>query len=502
MAPWLRPRREDPRRALARAGSVRGSTSTASGGGPPPEADPGLPQAKPIYPYDGYRTVDKSQHVDVQVITAPPGEVNYQLVVQFDVDANFLNLTGAQQEILTTGLSHLDIVSTPPNTPLGYSTWYWRAQVKDEFGVVVSPWSSAKWFDVLPVAGTSVAYIESNIGASVPTSMSATVFCHVNVGMSLPAALKGSAYVESNIGASFPETLNGFNYLQVNIGAVIAGTPDAGRYYVESDVTEDAPTPVIWWIRPEQGREGWVFHIFGHGFGASRAEYDGRVFLGDLEASSTIWETVPAEDDGYLRADFITLASVLDTYSYNDISSVADYVVQAGDRLSYEVLWRESYTFAAIDLVASDQSQLRDESDAEDQLGLHASPPTDISSEAHGQWFTRVIELPASWVGKTITEFLVSSDCSTAGVSQAFFRDVMIADLDGNLQHAIAVGSTAVTIVDWDSINSTLLATTVTAATRIMKNPEKITSEHGHLVVVVPSGAKTDFVRVELNPAP
>jgi hypothetical protein len=77
-------------------------------------------------------------------------------------------------------------------------------------------------------------------------------------------------------------------------------------HYADFNVRADiVPVPHIWWIRPEQGRWGYGFNIYGHGFGSFQNEYNGTVKLGDFTCQVVEWQEIPAvpPPDTIVRAD-------------------------------------------------------------------------------------------------------------------------------------------------------------------------------------------------------
>lgn len=180
---------------------------------------------------------------------------------------------------------------TPPG-PLSYTTWFFRARAGSKTLDLWSDWTaSARYVDVNPILGSTTSYIEMNVGATGLEWAGAVAYLDLNVGVEQEdAAAAVLAYSDMNVGVD-PKWKQTTSYSDMNV------YPPTGEYlpagYADMYVLVERPTPHIWWIRPEQGREGYVFHIFGHGFGQQVNEYDGSVWLGALECQVVRWVTVP-----------------------------------------------------------------------------------------------------------------------------------------------------------------------------------------------------------------
>lgn len=70
-------------------------------------------------------------------------------------------------------------------------------------------------------------------------------------------------------------------------------TVDFARYlYAQAFTTDDVPTPHIWYVYPDFGREGWEFKVIGYGFGDTQATYNGTVLLNALGCSVIDWQGI------------------------------------------------------------------------------------------------------------------------------------------------------------------------------------------------------------------
>lgn len=100
--------------------------------------------------------------------------------------------------------------------------------------------------------------------------------------------------VESNTGVNIANEREAESpRVESNTGVDLANArEDYGR--VEAgDIDTSVPTPHIWYLRPNFGREGWEFKIVGHGFGATQVTYDqAKARLNDLECGVIAWAKI------------------------------------------------------------------------------------------------------------------------------------------------------------------------------------------------------------------
>jgi len=115
----------------------------------------------------------------------------------------------------------------------------------------------------------------------------------LNIGAGAVQPNNFATYSDINIGVRFEEVTSFLNYSDVNVGVPLTLSRIAYQY---SDVNVDttSPKPHIWWIRPDFGREGYLFNIYGHGFGLFQGQYGGIVKLGDYVCPVIRWERVAA----------------------------------------------------------------------------------------------------------------------------------------------------------------------------------------------------------------
>ena len=146
--------------------------------------------------------------------------------------------------------------------------------------------------------------------------------------------------------------------------------------------------------------------------------------------------------------------SNLANYYYRDLTSVANYTIQAGDYLVYSVRMEDEDMTAGVDFTYTDASFLRS-TDAEDQNGLKSHPSTDHSEYSTERWYQRVIEIPAGEVGKIVSYFDFAIKGLVTGSRTAYFSNVMITDQYGNVRKVIYAGGETITTAAHISSNST-----------------------------------------------
>lgn len=142
---------------------------------------------------------------------------------------------------------------------------------------------------------------------------------------------------------------------------------------------------------------------------------------------------------GTMRAQYSVTASG-NSYLYEDLTSVTDYVIASGDVLEYDVYWNSAEDYVAFDYTTSDASALR-AAGATDQNGLDAHPTTDISGYARGKWYHRIISLPSGHVGKTIVNYDIATESDTTGTKLGYLDNIYITNGTGTIRKVIFDGS-------------------------------------------------------------
>lgn len=126
-------------------------------------------------------------------------------------------------------------------------------------------------------------------------------------------------------------------------------------------------------------------------------------------------------------------------YYYRDLTSVANYTIQAGDYLVYSVRMEDANVRAGVDFTYTDASFLRSTL-AYDQHSLRSHPSTNHSDYSTERWYQRIIKIPAGEVGKTIQYYDFAIKGLVTGSRTAYFSNVFITDQYGNIRKMIYRG--------------------------------------------------------------
>lgn len=123
------------------------------------------------------------------------------------------------------------------------------------------------------------------------------------IQMSLNAAAASAAHIENmNVGVTLPVVQNAAHIECLNVGVNLPLVKHAVHIDCIGDVNTATPTPQIWGIFPTAGREGDGFTIYGHGFGATAATYNGTAIMEmapDVVLSVSAWVQVAAGAHAY-----------------------------------------------------------------------------------------------------------------------------------------------------------------------------------------------------------
>lgn len=262
---------------------------------------PGLPPVVNGYsvtiisPTNGIKTRDRRPDITV-VGTSVLGPVDIQVEWRTAV-ATQSTPTGPWVPAPTYVSEFLGSVSGSPQVleppaDLTYFTWYYRARAGDKSSNTWGSWSPQYWLDVYPILGSASEYVDMNIGVVLPIVLDSTVaYLDINVGVEPESPLDELVrYLNINVGV-MPQWRVGAEYSEMNVYQP-TGPLLSAHYSDINAVSGETPAPHIWWVRPEQGREGYVFNIYGHGFGEFQNQYDGIVKLGNLTCQIVRWEVV------------------------------------------------------------------------------------------------------------------------------------------------------------------------------------------------------------------
>lgn len=164
-------------------------------------------------------------------------------------------------------------------------TYYWRAKALPATGENL-PWTAVWSFKVFIHTGDAVEYITANVG----------------VGQQIDQNDEG--YIFLNVGVSYTPDDKVIEFSAENIG--VEHTPsDMAPEFVYLNVDTSTPNPVIWFLRPNFGREGDAIDIFGLGFGDLPETYQGvvEIYWGEESGWRTVpvvsWQTFPPTVNAY-----------------------------------------------------------------------------------------------------------------------------------------------------------------------------------------------------------
>lgn len=403
-------------------------------------------------------------------------------------------------------------VMEPPND-LTYTTWWYRVRAGNATTNVWGAWSGQQWLDVYPILGSTARYIDANIGVLNAETLKATVaYLEMNVGVEQKATLPNTAfYLPMNIGIQDNPKISS-EYLTLNVYPP-TGKYQAATYLDLNMVSDQTPTPHIWWIRPEQGKEGYVFNIYGHGFGDFQNQYDGTVRIGNLVCTVARWEKVPATP---LYGVVAVSGRPRSTSSTTDIPYVlltnTTRLVQAGDIIEYDMRW-DAPAGSRLDIFPTFKYTGY-------QFAMGYGSPGTLNDtlgrawisdqpEAYGAWFHRKFIVPPGHflVGKTIASIGIGwygSDVSLP-VRTASIRDFVIRDSSGTaIIRPTGDGDTTQPLLTY--VANTGVLDSVTYATETHRivhgqalDPDVMTPEHGWIVAIVPGGATSSMVSVTLE---
>jgi hypothetical protein len=158
-----------------------------------------------------------------------------------------------------------------------------------------------------------------------------------------------------------------------------------------------------------------------------------------MVALGGLWRAVeltPLHKGDFCLINFSLVGVESNKYAYADIVSTADFLVQTGDVLVYDVQWDANGAKIGVDLRCTDTTRLKDAA-VNDQNGLSAALTTDLDSRAVGKWYRRQIALPGSWAGKTISGWLLGCENDTVGTFQGRVGNMMITDGQGRIRKYI-----------------------------------------------------------------
>jgi len=121
-------------------------------------------------------------------------------------------------------------------------------------------------------------------------------YLYINVGVDISHDQSTAETLTLNTGVDIEHDQAAAETVTANVG-VDAEHDQAATGYIYTFQTGDVPTPHIWYLRPNFGREGWEYKVVGHGFGATQGTYAAaQVLLNTLGCSIISWATIAATD--------------------------------------------------------------------------------------------------------------------------------------------------------------------------------------------------------------
>lgn len=417
--------------------------------------------------------------------------------------------------LLALGSGSAQTVQPPTN--LDYRTWWYRLRSGKLSTNTWGLWTdSSRHVNVQAVLGSTSAYVELNVGVVSPPVLNATAYVDFNIGRGEDTKLSSkTVYSDLNIGLD-PRIKVAIAYSDMNVYPF--SNVRSFVQYSDLNVVPTKPNPTIWWIRPEQGKEGYVFNIFGHGFGGYKGQYSGVVRIGNLVCDIASWTLVPA-------APRTTTVVVTGTASATAPSigqfpkvllSPALVTLSAGDTIEYDLRWDTPINskldifpyFYVTNVGPVGVGSIGGPTDlvSEDGKGWVA---TSIP-EAYGAWVHRKFTVPGSspLVGKVITNFSLAwfSYNPAQPQTSASVRSYVVRDANG-LAKLWVTGDdnfSAPPLTYEATSGSTLTSATISQVKHVITHgaaldPDIITPEHGWIVAVVPTGAVSSMVQISLE---
>lgn len=396
---------------------------------------------------------------------------------------------------------------------LGPFIWYVRARAGD--GTVWSSWTPPIQVSVYSVVVAGAFYIDENVGQSYTQPHNyAAAYIDFNVGMLDVPKTADALYIDENIGASFPLPLAAIAaYVDENVGLDVNSTK-AATAYMDVDIDSSAhPTPHIWWIVPVQGREGWLFHLYGHGFGDQQSEFGGRVLINDIQAGVIEWERVAASlQQNHLSLTLkpgSTVGSILKVL----LNAPTGITVQTGDRIVWEEYW-ESPTatnlgFGLSFTVGGTEYGSNTDAARTDDAGMLLRAGTD-RTPAYGTWLRRSYTIQSSDNNDALGSFYFYSiaQSTTQVLMTVRLRNVGVLSGTDSTAKWWAVPPTIVSFTPPAPVtaqNGAAVDSVTIYSPDVMIDPasglvdQTILPEHGHIVVSVPEGAESGPVKVRLT---
>lgn len=169
------------------------------------------------------------------------------------------------------------------------------------------------------------------------------------------------------------------------------------------------------------------------------------------ETEATAW------DGKYLALKgAFTMQALANAYRYVDLTNVADYTIQSGDILEFDIFWDDANAEVNLDLIASGWT-LRD-SGLVDQnsLSMHTSSYAH-NTYTQGKWYTRRVALTGTAVGKVVSQFCIVCEKDEGGTFTGYLANVKIWRSGSIVKNIYVGGSVTENVVLNSGTNSHVL---------------------------------------------
>jgi hypothetical protein len=242
--------------------------------------------AVPVSPDPGLMQLTQTPTLIALVSGTPsPFQVQYQT----SADTTFTTVSWTQT--LTGQIPGFSTITVGVNLTDG-ATHYWRVRAGD--GTVWGPWSDPSALRIYLARASAREYFYLNYGAQ-----DGTVVAH------------GVEEFYLNAGISATSVAHAVEYFYENVGFVRTGADAAVEYFYEGDVSENIPTPHVWFTWLEYGFATDHVFVYGQGFGTLPEDYGAEVMidwgpnftLGDVSTAIFDWSVQPAITPDAYNAD-------------------------------------------------------------------------------------------------------------------------------------------------------------------------------------------------------
>lgn len=405
--------------------------------------------------------------------------------------------------------------ATTTYSPVDLDFNYWLVRVRAGNGTSWGLWSAAVRVSVYATQLSNAFYIDQNVGMNFNTPrMYAAMYIDENVGLADLDVVGGGMFIDMNIGVNSPYPIQSSAFFIDENVTPDWTAPTAAAAYLDMNIDSTVhPTPHIWWIVPVQGREGWLFHLYGHGFGDTQSAFNGRVLINDIQTGVITWERVAASlQQNYLSLTLrpgSTVGSILKVL----LNTPSGITVQTGDRIVWDEYWESpagtNLGFGLSFVVGNTEYGSNSDGTRTDNAGMLLRPGTD-RTPAYGTWLHREYTIQSGDNNDAIGSFYfyLIAQSTTQGLSTVRLRNVGVISGQSNVAKWWAVPPTIMSYtppVPVTAQNGATVDSTSIYSPDVMIDPasglvdQTILPEHGHIVVSVPEGAVSGPVKVRLT---